>query len=268
MPKKKKELTAEEILLQTKQSGINFMESKIHNYTSEPTYYFNIGDEVTVGNLKNCRIDEIYHEGKFYGITCDREVRDTYGKHIPEPYYIVTAWTEVKPCVINDDNGLVKNQDLHLYFSNRTIDSLIHSYYNFGIDMNPDYQRDYVWTNEDKEKLIQSIFENVDIGKFILRHLNTQEYYEKNKSYEIIDGKQRLSALIEFYENRLEYKGCKFNDLSPYERHVFEEHNISVAEVENVDRKTSLQYFIMMNTCGKSMSEDDIQKAKDLYDKE
>ena len=50
--------------------------------------------------------------------------------------------------------------------------------------------------------LLDSIFKNIDIGKFVLIHLSDSEWVERGFGYEILDGKQRLSALIEFYENK------------------------------------------------------------------
>lgn len=55
------------------------------------------------------------------------------------------------------------------------------------------YQRDYVWSQEDKESLIDSIFNHIEIGKFVL----VFKGYEGDM-YEVLDGKQRLSALQEF----------------------------------------------------------------------
>ena len=76
-----------------------------------------------------------------------------------------------------NESNFAKNQDVIINFNNSTIESLLHTYYNFGINMNPDYQRDYVWTMEDKLLLIDSIFNNIAfsinktsiiINKFIL----------------------------------------------------------------------------------------------------
>jgi uncharacterized protein with ParB-like and HNH nuclease domain len=67
-----------------------------------------------------------------------------------------------------------------------------------------------VWELEDKVALIDSIFNNVDIGKFAFIHLNYGEKY----TYEILDGKQRMRAILDYYENRFQYKGKYFNELS------------------------------------------------------
>ncbi len=131
----------------------------------------------------------------------------------------------------------------------------MHYHYNFGIDFNPDYQRGYVWDDTDKVLLLDSIFKNIDIGKFVLIHLSDSEWVERGFGYEILDGKQRLSALIEFYENKLAYKGKYFNDLSKKDKRTFTDHQIAVAEVRETDKKMVLKYFLMLNRTGKSMDE-------------
>lgn len=82
-----------------------------------------------------------------------------------------------------------------------------------GIDFMPPYQREYVWTDSDKEQLLDSIFMGSDIGKFTVRVLDDVEWFERQLSYEIIDGKQRLMTLLNFYLNRFPYKGFYFDVL-------------------------------------------------------
>lgn len=73
--------------------------------------------------------------------------------------------------------------------------------------MDPDYQRDYVWADKDKEYLLDSIFSKLDIGKFVLVEQDSKVWFETHNMYEILDGKQRLSTLVAFYENRIPYHG-------------------------------------------------------------
>jgi hypothetical protein len=93
------------------------------------------------------------------------------------------------------DKPIKGDHVFRLHYSQRSLDGLVHMFYSFGINMDPDYQRGLVWTLEDKQALIESIFDDVDIGKFVF----AQRPFEANApGYEIIDGKQRLSALIDF----------------------------------------------------------------------
>lgn len=258
---KKKELTIEEKLAQEKQNALNNIERQLA-YINEPSYYFKIGDKVRYGNLKESIVDEILYNGKVYGLKCIA-TNNNYGNPYAYETYRVVSWTEVRP-LGNGDTKFAENQDVKLYFINSNIESLIHKHYYFGVDFNPDYQRGYVWTQEDKELLLDSIFKNIDIGKFVFIRLSDAEWMKRNFGYEILDGKQRLSTLIEFYENKLSYKGKYFNDLSGKDKGVFRNHMVSVAEVNETDKKTVLKYFLMLNRTGKAMDETHLKAVEDM----
>lgn len=257
----KKELTIEEKLEQEKKIGISHMQMEIP-HINEPSYSFNIGDEVAYGAMKSAVVDDILYDGKVYGLRCVA-TECNYGKPYDHEVYRVAAWMDVRPLGCGDTD-FARNQDIRLYFNNSTIESLIRKHYFFGVNFEPDYQRGYVWTQEDKELLLDSIFNNIDIGKFVFIKLSDSLYEKGNCTYEILDGKQRLSTLIEFYENKLTYKGKYFNDLSGKDKGVFRSHDISFAEVAESDRKTVLKYFLMLNRTGKVMDKEHLKAVEDI----
>jgi len=61
---------------------------------------------------------------------------------------------------------------------------------------------------EDEQKLIESVFNRVDIGKFVFIHLG----YHSDIMYEILDGKQRLTALYRFYTDQFTYNGYYYSE--------------------------------------------------------
>ena len=62
------------------------------------------------------------------------------------------------------------------------------------IDTNPDYQRPAVWTKAQKQLLIDSILRDYDIPKIYL-------YHKGNNEFDVIDGQQRIRAILAFYNN-------------------------------------------------------------------
>lgn len=74
--------------------------------------------------------------------------------------------------------------------------------------VNRQYQRKLVWTTIEKQKLIDSILQGYPIP-LILLATNINE--EGTKSYEIIDGMQRLNAVFSYIENRFPANGLYFN---------------------------------------------------------
>ena len=266
MGKKKieKELTKEEKLQQEKERGIEQIQRELP-FINTPSYFFNVGDKVSYGAIKESVVEDILYDGKVYVLKCVA-TNNNYGRPYDYETYRVTSWTNVRPICPDNDTNFSENQDLRLGYSNSTIESLLRRNYVFGIDFDPDYQRGYVWDVKDKEMLLDSIFKNIDIGKFVLIHISDEEWHKRGLSYEILDGKQRLSTLIEFYENKLAYKGKYYNDLSGMDKRAFTEHQVAVAEVRETDKKTVLKYFLMLNRTGKSMDESHLLEVEKMLD--
>jgi hypothetical protein len=66
----------------------------------------------------------------------------------------------------------------------------------YRIDLDADYQREKIWLREDQEKLIDSIYQNIDIPKIYLARVTGKENFE----FECIDGKQRMATLLNFFK--------------------------------------------------------------------
>lgn len=76
-----------------------------------------------------------------------------------------------------------------------SVKSLIDDYI-YRIDLDADYQRDRIWSRTDQERLLDSIITNIDIPKFYLAQVTGRKQY----NYECIDGKQRMTTLLNFFK--------------------------------------------------------------------
>ena len=74
------------------------------------------------------------------------------------------------------------------------------------------YQRKLVWRQEEKKAFIDSILNNYSVPLFLLAQNSLPN---GGTEYEIIDGMQRLNAIVAFIENEypIEYNGkqCYFS---------------------------------------------------------
>jgi hypothetical protein len=68
--------------------------------------------------------------------------------------------------------------------------------------LNPDFQRRHRWDGEKQSRLIESFIMNVPIPPIFL-------YEDRYSHYEVMDGLQRLTAIQDFYENKLRLTGLK-----------------------------------------------------------
>ncbi len=131
--------------------------------------------------------------------------------------------------------------------------------------MDPDYQRDYVCAVKYKDYLLDSIFSKLDIGKFVLVEQDSKVWFETHNMYEILDGKQRLSTLVAFYENRIPYHGVYYNQLSGLDKNTFQTLGVSYAIVNSTaEKKQVLEYFLALNRSGRIMSREQLERVEKM----
>lgn len=92
-----------------------------------------------------------------------------------------------------------------------TIQSLYAMYSDNLLYVNRRYQRKLVWTLEEKQKLIESILKKYPIPAILIA-----EREDSPKTYEIIDGLQRLHAIMSFIETSFVDTEGRLFDLSHF----------------------------------------------------
>jgi len=227
----------------------------IENYkhVNKPTRSFEIGEEVLIGNLNDFYVKDIFNEGKIILI----ENNDSE--------YRICLWHEIvskNKKLLN--KSVFEEEKLNFNFYQTELSDLLSKYYYFGIDMNPSYQRGFVWNQEQKELLIESIFQNIDIGRFVFVDLP----YEENADYslEILDGKQRLSTIIDFIEDKIQFKGhYYFSDLSFSDQRKFKRIKVNISNVDKKDLsdKEIIKYFVKFNSTGTPIDQNFLKELKD-----
>ena len=135
------------------------------------------------------------------------------------------------------------------------------------------YQRSLVWSNLQKERLIDSIYKNQDIGKFVIRK-RSWETVETNVNLglqtafkDCVDGKQRLNALLEFVENKFtDSYGNYWDDLSENAQNRFmNTMNLTYLEMsEATTDKDVVETFLNINIAGVKIDEEHINFIKTI----
>jgi hypothetical protein len=109
----------------------------------------------------------------------------------------------------------------------------------------PDFQREEVWSDKKKKLLIDSILQGWHLPKFYFRKIDDQ-------AFECVDGQQRLTAIFEFCDNKLElnedtttrYNGAKkYEDLPDDVSDEFDDFEIDIEEIEDADDHTLEELF-------------------------
>lgn len=136
------------------------------------------------------------------------------------------------------------------------------------------YQRPFCWSLEDKQKLIESIYEDNNCGNIALRERSwkTVEDLISNGEnevafWDVVDGKQRLDALISFINDGFkDFHGNFYSDLSEYAQRKFRNSSAFgfVKLRENVTDEDTIKIFLHINSSGKQMPEEHLNKIKKL----
>lgn len=273
---KKKEQTTEDIakavqatLDNAKRDLVKIVES---GFIPEPTRSFDIGAEVEFGRHEHTVVVDKTEDNLLYLVASKYTINQTGAFSPREKNHDSKHWVtwldiqqkRIKEQILGLPQFTVK-EDMRLNFFQSQLSSFSSSLYHFGVDMNPEYQRELVWELEDKQKLIHSIFNNIDIGKFVF----IKRDYDSRKNatphlMEILDGKQRLTAIKDFWEDRFQYNGFYYSQLHPRDQSHFDSFLISMAEVSNPTKEQIYRYFLRLNTSGKPIAQSHLDKVAGL----
>lgn len=126
--------------------------------------------------------------------------------------------------------------------------SQIDSYRKQGnLNLQPEYQRRPVWQLKDRMFLIDSIFRRVPIGAVTL-------FVDKSRSYEyyeVIDGKQRLTSILDYLEDNLVVRKSIVQKIAEEDEDERDSENgfasfydVKFSSLEHPDRMRLLQYKV------------------------
>lgn len=71
------------------------------------------------------------------------------------------------------------------------------------LDLSPDFQRNFVWDNTRKSRLIESILLKIPLPVFYLARNNEGKY-------QVVDGVQRLSVINDFFSNGFKLRNLEY----------------------------------------------------------
>jgi hypothetical protein len=232
-----------------------------------PTRTFEIGEIVKYGNHDRTQVQEIFYHN---GVACNYGIRNwgtkmKYGVPVEYSDNQIVSWYRLSK--INSIDPAIEffnEKDFYIHYSNYDIEGIISKVLSpsAGVNFEPTYQRDYVWSDIDRENLITSIFNNNSIGSFVF---SQNGYIANTEQYEIIDGKQRLTTIVDFFEDRFTYNGYYFSMLSKKDQNHFLGLQVSFGTLNGATLKQKLAAFISLNTSGKVMDSKHLKNVIDMY---
>lgn len=129
----------------------------------------------------------------------------------------------------------------------------------YGFTMEPEYQRDHVWTMEQRTAYVEHVLMGGETGLEII--VNVENFNKTSKApgvAEVLDGKQRLTSLLMFMRDEVrafgrlasEYEGkCRAN---------------IVWKVVDLNPIETMRLYVMLNAGGTAHTKEEIDRVRAL----
>lgn len=106
--------------------------------------------------------------------------------------------------------------------------------------LDPDYQRNSLWKNDKKSSFIESLYMGIMIPPIYVVEIPGEDFLSTNR-YEVVDGKQRLTAIKDFLDGNL-----KLSEKSlEYYADIFADKNFEQINIEYSEKNSQLLSSIL-----------------------
>lgn len=161
-----------------------------------------------------------------------------------------------------DENGPLKR--LELRNTNRPMDVIMHWYRGGTLNLNPPYQRGDVWGAKRRRNLIRSVLLGIPIPSIVIND-RFDAGWGVDEVYAVIDGKQRMTTVIEFCEGRLKIPGSwigmsgdvTFNEMPVATQRGIKNHPLAFSEGTLATIEDEIEVFELVNYGGVPQGESD-----------
>lgn len=227
--------------------------------TAPPSRQLQVGQEVLVGRLEDAVVAGIYEDGGVIVV----EHTEKKSRSVEKPFRTFGAWhwMAVLPKVTPRAEGLAytPSYSVQTYLST-PIGSLIRRVYSEGVKDNPDYQRNYAWTPEDKALYLDTLFSGRPLGTFIFVKRSA------GQPGEILDGKQRMTTLLELVMSVLPYRGVYWHEMTDDDRNTVMNRPAQYAELsdEQYSQADFYEIFLAVNAAGVPQTEEHLNHVRGL----
>lgn len=133
------------------------------------------------------------------------------------------------------------------------------------LELQPDYQRNQVWSKAAKIMLIDTILRNIPMPKIFLQAiLRDQDTYRI-----VIDGQQRLTAILDYLGGRFaldapyegEHAGKRFSELPETVQNEILNYNVDVNEIRNATKDVIRDIYSRVNKYTVQLTKQELRRA-------
>lgn len=131
--------------------------------------------------------------------------------------------------------------------------------------LDPEFQREYVWTQKQKSELIESILMGIPIPIVYL-------FQTRDARIQVVDGRQRIGAVIDFMNDKFGLtklkimknikKESKFKDLEPIQQRKIEDYQIDTYLIQPpTPERVKFDIFDRVNRGGTKLNNQEMRNA-------
>ena len=136
---------------------------------------------------------------------------------------------------------------------------------NNRLELKPDFQRNEVWTKAAQIMLIDTIIKGIPIPKIYIKSIIN----EGNTYRVVIDGQQRLTAILKFVEGKMkltkpyqgEHYGKSFNELPPDLQNDILRYTIDINEIFNPSEEDIRDLYARVNKYTVQLNKQELRRA-------
>lgn len=140
---------------------------------------------------------------------------------------------------------------------------------NEDLDLNPEFQREYVWNEAQKEAYVEFLLRDGRSSRDILFNCASWSKYDLDFDAKdpilnrmvIVDGKQRLNAVMAFLKNELKAFGYYKSEFGGTLRTT---HFLTFHVNSLKTRKDILQWYLELNSGGTVHSDEELNKVRKM----
>ena len=132
--------------------------------------------------------------------------------------------------------------------------------------IDPEFQRNEVWSSRQKCELIESILMGIPIPVIYL-------FESKEGRRQVVDGRQRIMAILDYYNNKFalrdlkilhgaKYQHCWFKELDPKSQALFEDYQLSFYVIQPpTPERVKYDIFDRVNRGGTRLNNQEMRNA-------